>query len=642
LAQERSGARSRASRARRPRARRSRAPPSRRPPVSLLSAMALGRAGTVGRVASMSAVTAEQVEVQDVQALIRERFKKGAEGPRFVQTLLAVVDILTEGVGGCIFLVMKSNLLKKIKYHYLDDGIHTECLKHVAPNIHNHSEAFKIFVEMFSGHNSTDKWEHQELVDLVRQLPDTAEFVGKLLGQPKDGAIVIGHGGEVMGCCAFLKHPSYRLQMIKHDGTSVGTRHSSSLGMAEFLGGYDRSGVVFVRSDSGGAHAFVPEAEIPRVLHFPTLEIPDQEKMLSIFRELIMKNGTLMRRTRPALIRPARCGEQVVTLIDGTPTSHFTRIEDNDKMVVMQITVDKELMVMGKEKVASMYEMPGADLETLNDSQFLNKYFLERHATKLKKRGYRLCFLKRDQVRWFYSMTEADIARVPTKSFVSPVGSTLAVRPGDYLVMPSPEEKATEIYVLNSDALDSYVDANSSNEESLRFLSQLEMVKLFEDVILEEGSLMTKAMPAPIRLAIKGERIVTCVNGRVTSKIVVSDDTSYVVRGVQGELYVLTLDRMKANYELAGTPLKIQTAMDKLLVSQGFKQHMPMQNKKWIYKVKASDVEQLKNGFQTSWGVVQIPKLGDYIVMTTGKRELYLLPEEGYSEFSPVEPMITL
>merc|ERR1712232_1448242 len=144
-------------------------------------------------------------------------------------------------------------------------------------------------------------------------VPSAEQHAKKLLGQPKDGAILLDNMGTVKGVALHLKYPSARFVLMKSDGMSAGTRHASALGFAEWLG-IERAAspsLVFTRSDGGGAHAFIPGKEEPCVFGFKTLEVPTQDEMLILFKEKIMKKGRLMRKVLPVLIRPGRPNERV-------------------------------------------------------------------------------------------------------------------------------------------------------------------------------------------------------------------------------------------------------------------------------------------------------------------------------------------
>merc|ERR1719401_2721707 len=136
-------------------------------------------------------------------------------------------------------------------------------------------------LELLTAHNETDRWEPQELDALVSRIPSAKKYWEKLFGQPKDGAITASHLGSVKGAAMHLKYPSSKLQLTKSNGAAAGTRHASALGFAEHLCGRCLPdlfpGVVFARSDGGGAHAFIPRVGgEPSVIHFDTSRTPSR------------------------------------------------------------------------------------------------------------------------------------------------------------------------------------------------------------------------------------------------------------------------------------------------------------------------------------------------------------------------------
>jgi len=590
-------------------------------------------------------ITSEGVveDLTELHKLFQNRFDECPDGDIFVKTLCKVVDILAGGVGSTIIAVIHNDVMQhKPLFSTLDNGLHTEFFKQVAPNIHH--DAFKVLLTLLTAHNDSDRWEPQELVEMVHELPETAELVGKLADQPKDGAMVFNHKGDVIGISLHLKHPSNRLQLVKADGRAGGTGHAGALGFAEWLGAQEPSGIVFKRSDGGGALAFCPDGDIPKVWEFPTLRIPTQEDMLKQFRDRIKQHGTLKRKTAPVLARPARNKEHVVTLFEGQVKSDVTISDDmvDTHMVVRFCNVDQELMVRSRADLEKTYDMPGVELTTLLNSEWSNKYFLESDTVKLMERGYRLCWPKGNQDRWLYSMTNEDVALLPTKSFVTVWNAVQAVSKDTLLALLCRKEGRDEIYVMNPEQLEFYEDVVAAdNTSKTGYLTQAEMLTLFAGTLEREGKFMERARPATIRKAMLGESIVTCIDGRITSTQTVSDDTSFVVRGAQCELYVLSKEKMEAHYESTGSELPSKTPIDKMLISQGFKHHRPKSgNGRLIYQLKASDLERIPNGtFHTAWGVPQTVKEGDSIAMaaTSGTdKDIYHMPPLAAAEFESV------
>jgi len=79
----------------------------------------------------------------------------------------------------------------------------------------------------------------------------------RLTQQPKDGAIILSHGGTVLATAAKSDLPT-SWQSRRSGGTDVGTRHAAAIHTGEWLTVHTISGAVFVRFESGGVHAILP------------------------------------------------------------------------------------------------------------------------------------------------------------------------------------------------------------------------------------------------------------------------------------------------------------------------------------------------------------------------------------------------
>jgi hypothetical protein len=504
-------------------------------------------------------------------------------------------------------------------------------------------------LDIFTGHNNSDRWEPKELEHLVQMVPSAEQHVEKLLGQPKDGAILLDDAGTVKGVALHLKYPSARLVLMKSDGMSAGTRHASALGFAEWLG-LERSAspsLVFTRSDGGGAHAFIPGTEEPCVLAFKTLEVPTQAEMLVLFKAKIMKEGKLMRKVLPVLIRPGRPNERVLTLVSGRVTAEV-EIEGDSSAVCRANTVDHELYVLPKSKFQATYEVPGIDLRNVED-KLVRKLFLPSQVKQLTERGFQMHKPRPDQLRWVYELTAEDLKRVPTGRFKTMFGAIQSLKPGDCLAMPAPEKRATELYYMPDETVQSYEDVGPHCNH---IYDQSEMLSLFKQPIMAEGKLMYKSMPALIRKATRGECVETCVNGRITSELIVGDDESMVVRGpVFNELYVLSKEKFVANWQQTGSDIVENGCENADLKRQGFKWHLPLPgNYKWIYKLKPSDLNRVPSGqfvFETSWGAIQSLRMGDHLAMPAPEEcatEIWLVPSGVLQQYAckSVGPRLSL
>merc|ERR1712061_418836 len=83
----------------------------------------------------------------------------------------------------------------------------------------------------------------------------------------------------------------------------------------------------------------------------------------------------------------------------------------------------------------------------------------------LTGRGFK-CYMPRpDKCVWVYKVAAKDRERIPTGGFMTSFGVLQTFETGDFLAMPAPEEKATEIYLMPPDALGQYEEVDPSNLE---------------------------------------------------------------------------------------------------------------------------------------------------------------------------------
>jgi hypothetical protein len=222
-------------------------------------------------------IVATHMSREGIKDQLRAVAQHYREADQFTKTLLTCVDVLANGVGGMIVSVIHEDVLQgQLRFDYLDGGLHTRCFRDVCRNVGD--DNFAIMLELLTAHNQSDKWEKQELEALCKKIPEAQKYK-ELLGQPKDGAITISRQGSVKGAAMYLKYPSEKFQLRTQNGAASGTRHASALGFAEHLctqfEGDLLPGVVFARSDGGGAHVFIPQPwGEPLVLHFDTFSLP--------------------------------------------------------------------------------------------------------------------------------------------------------------------------------------------------------------------------------------------------------------------------------------------------------------------------------------------------------------------------------
>lgn len=576
----------------------------------------------VGR--SLQQVNAEKVDVEDLKTRLHSYVpKEHLQADKFRKTLLDTVEMLAGGCGGVILAIVDKDLVKDLQVAYLDNGLLMMLCRQVCANIHDEGANFEALLRHFCMHSSTDRWQQHELESLAGYLPKAAApFLAPLEGNPKDGAFIFSHSGTVVAAAGHLRYSSELYQLLRADGRSCGTRHAAALALAEWLGTSSCLGAVFVRSDAGGVHAIVPQGMgvPPLAVHFDSVRHVTQQEMLRNFRIRIIEHGRLMHKVEPGMIRPGVRGERVVTCVNGRVLSEVL-IADDTSMVIRANTESKELYVLSREKFEENWEPHGEDIKEGGNSKF------------------RLHKPKPGIQKWIYKVTAADLELVPTGCFEAAWGAMQPLREGDFLAMPAPEERATEVYLMDPDCVSCYAPSDTATavdtrEQPVNHRTQPEMLTLFKEHIIRHGRLMYKVEPCMSRPGKRGERVVTCVTGRITSDVVIQDDTSMVVRAptMDQELYVLTRDKFLANWLPEPAELDQGTPVNRLLAVQGFKLYKPKPSLKWAYTVTEDDAAKVPSGwFFASWGALQPLQAGDCLAMPAPEdraKEVYLMPME--------------
>mmetsp|Transcript_55066 Transcript_55066/g.103298 ORF Transcript_55066/g.103298 Transcript_55066/m.103298 type:complete len:509 (-) Transcript_55066:116-1642(-) len=395
---------------------------------------------------------------------LREKFRKCTTGRQDAEqmraTLTDVADLLSQGVGGMIVAVINADILASpLKFHYLDGGLHTETMRDICKTIGE--QQFSDFLYLLTAHNESDRWEDHELVALTEKIPKAADYSHKLINQPKDGGIVVSHHGTVKGAAMHIKYPSSKLQLVKSNGTAAGTRHASALGFAEYLcRKVDENmypGVVFARSDGGGAHAFIPEeCGVPTVMAFETLKIPTQKDMVKHFKDRITDGGQLMIKKLPQLARVAIKGETIISVVDGQITSH--RVIQEESMVLRANNQNQELYALQLPNFQRTYQMPGHELKAENIEfvkgaglgEITKEYF--RVWSKQLRDGGWMLYEPKAKARWVYEVKAEDLRGIATTCFQAPWDEQVLqpLKPGTILGMP---EDFSEVYWMPSETL---------------------------------------------------------------------------------------------------------------------------------------------------------------------------------------------
>lgn len=217
---------------------------------------------------------AKDIDFDDLMRRFSER------PPQDRETLSKLAKTLSAETGGGIWVVMDKTFKDSIDFNYLDDGRLYNCfVKELDKRgVVNNTDRFAIMIRAVCKHTETDRWVRADLEQLAEKLGHdsleaaSAAHILNLIQpspQPKDGAILISLGGSVLAAAARLRASSPKglgRQMVRADGTRVGTKHAGALGAAQWLGHVGASGVVFTRSEDGSLHAFLPQASgVPEV-----------------------------------------------------------------------------------------------------------------------------------------------------------------------------------------------------------------------------------------------------------------------------------------------------------------------------------------------------------------------------------------
>jgi hypothetical protein len=138
-------------------------------------------------------------------------------------------------------------------------------------------------------------------------------------------------------------------------------------------------------------------------------------------------------------------------------------------------------------------------------------------------------------------------------------------------------------------------------------LTQDDMVKFYDDIKNEEEIYKKKPLKLKYRIAKKGEKVDTIINGEKETQNVTKDG-DYVIIGVKGENYILSPDKVKEKYTIVD---------DETIATK------PVKIKAKLYTGK--DIQ-----FKASWGENMILKSGDYLVKNND--EYYRIEKDAFVE----------
>eukprot|EP00928_Gymnodinium_smaydae_P043333 TRINITY_DN29055_c0_g1_i1.p1 TRINITY_DN29055_c0_g1~~TRINITY_DN29055_c0_g1_i1.p1 ORF type:complete len:1765 (-),score=333.44 TRINITY_DN29055_c0_g1_i1:71-5365(-) len=370
-----------------------------------------------------------------------------------------------------------------------------------------------------------------------------------------------------------------KFRVVKIKGPQkIGKGHLSGVlaGFAALPGGRFFSGGVAVisRGSDGGAMS--------------------QERMCDHFIPILKSKGTLVRKGGMRLARPAKLGEEVLTVINGEVVAKVV-VLDETSMVIMQESSDHELYVLDQHKFEANYETPGKEI--------LNRGHAE---DVLAERGFK-SYERKGQVL-IYRVTEEDMKAVPGGAFevsFSTIPQPLKV--GDYIVTGYPDAK--EVYMSrNAEQIYSSQIVRSHEETCLHFLP----------LIARKGLAMRRNGAWLARCAQLDEEVSTIINGDVVAKVRVTDESSMVVRAesCDGEYYVFGASDFSKYFESCGSMVADDGREMDTWRARGF-QRYHRKGVVRVYKVTESDMKFFPSG--RFWGkspslMPQVLRIGDHLV----------------------------
>ncbi|CAL1151645.1 unnamed protein product [Cladocopium goreaui] len=150
-----------------------------------------------------------------------------------------------------------------------------------------------------------------------------------------------------------------------------------------------------------------------------------QEEMCRYFLPILREKGTRVKKNGMRLARPARPDEEVLTIVNGEVVAR-SKATESGSMVIRQESADHEFYLLGPEKFAKNYDLPGIDITEAGAS-----------FDQLRQRNFK--YFRRKGELLLYQVTEEDMTFVPTGKFeVAFSTSPVPLCSGDYLVTALP------------------------------------------------------------------------------------------------------------------------------------------------------------------------------------------------------------
>jgi len=193
------------------------------------------------------------------------------------ETLTKLFEALCHrtGRGGTAIIICNDKRVKpSLRGSYLDNGLFTKCFQRYGRSLYGNPLQFESLLRAFREHTDTDRWEKWLVERLARELgyanpPD--DLVG-LVGEPKDGAMVVSLNGTMLAASLKLRHGDYAPSVKRPDGKATGTRTGAVAGVMDLFCTMcdqddDVPGLALVASDSGDIMVMLPTCAGIRVLY---------------------------------------------------------------------------------------------------------------------------------------------------------------------------------------------------------------------------------------------------------------------------------------------------------------------------------------------------------------------------------------
>lgn len=184
---------------------------------------------------------------------------------------------------------------------------------------------------------------------------------------------------------------------------------------------------------------------------------------------------------------------------------------------------------------------------------------------------------------WSHQLTTKDIQRdFPMGRFISRSGAPVAVKTGQYIVMPFPQ--GDDVTIMNADVFENKYSKSTEEAFDGRVVSQAEALQKWEGVLRREGRIFSKVAKVHAQKMTEEGYIETVVDGKFEARRPY-DKGDYVVCGSRGGRYPMEEDQFSSRYIISET----EQASDPMLSKAGFRL-FKAKGKVWSHKLTLEEV----------------------------------------------------